>query len=253
METRLLIDGPLPGAWNMAVDELLLERSAAEGRAYLRFYQWSEPTVSLGYFQAYAEREGHAPSAQATLVRRTTGGGAIVHDDDLTYSLTVPTSMPLARDHQHLVEMVHRALIDALAELQVSADRCGEARAAVSKTAAAEPFLCFLRRSAADVLVAGQKIAGSAQRKHRGAILQHGSVLLGRSMAAPELPGIVDLTGRRVDAERLREAWQLRLGGFLAVEARETIPPSSVETIEKMSVEGLSSRRYCNPAWTRKR
>ena len=61
---RLLLDPPAAGAWNMAVDEALLEAAAAEGQCTLRFYRWQEPTLSLGYFQAYADRWQHAASSQ---------------------------------------------------------------------------------------------------------------------------------------------------------------------------------------------
>src|SRR5687767_13677741 len=86
---RLLIDPPASGAWNMAVDEALLA-SAAAGVATLRFYTWSQPTLSLGYFQHAHQRDAHAASRSCPLVRRASGGGAILHDRELTYSLAVP-------------------------------------------------------------------------------------------------------------------------------------------------------------------
>ena len=95
-EFHLLLDPPGDGAWNMAVDETLLEAAAAEGLCSLRFYQWAEPTLSLGYFQAYADRNQHEASRQSAVVRRASGGGAIMHDFDVTYSLAVPERHPLA-------------------------------------------------------------------------------------------------------------------------------------------------------------
>ena len=74
----------------MAVDEALLETAASLGVPTLRFYQWQEPTMSLGYFQEYADRLRHAASAGCPTVRRASGGGAIMHDRELTYSLAVP-------------------------------------------------------------------------------------------------------------------------------------------------------------------
>ncbi len=94
---RLLIDPPGAGAWNMAVDEMLLEWSAAQGGCCLRLYGWREATLSLGYFQEYADRAGHGPSRNCPVVRRLTGGGAIVHDAELTYSLVVPGGHPWRR------------------------------------------------------------------------------------------------------------------------------------------------------------
>src|SRR5581483_5910324 len=88
---RLLIDPPAAGAWNMSVDEMLLERTSAEGGFQLRFYQWNEPTLSLGYFQAVQDRAGHEASRGCALVRRLSGGGAILHDRELTH---MPSTCP---------------------------------------------------------------------------------------------------------------------------------------------------------------
>src|SRR5438445_617792 len=82
---RLIHDLPGDGPWNMAVDEALLEDAARSGRPTLRFYGWAEPTLSLGYFQPYAQRASHPPSSRCAVVRRPTGGGAILHDAELTY------------------------------------------------------------------------------------------------------------------------------------------------------------------------
>ncbi|HEV3137038.1 MAG TPA: hypothetical protein VGZ26_04025, partial [Pirellulales bacterium] len=72
---RLIEDPPAGGAWQMAVDEVLLESAVADGGCALRFYGWSEPTLSLGYFQDYRERMTHFPSRSCVAVRRQTGGG----------------------------------------------------------------------------------------------------------------------------------------------------------------------------------
>src|SRR5271169_4762547 len=95
---RLLVDPPASGAWNMAVDEALVDDAAARHACWLRFYGWSEPTLSLGYFQGYEERLAHRPSRQCPVVRRPSGGGAILHDVEITYSLAIPHAHPLAED-----------------------------------------------------------------------------------------------------------------------------------------------------------
>jgi lipoate-protein ligase A len=219
MDTRLLIDPPAAGAWNMAVDEMLLESAAHDGSATLRFYRWSEPTLSLGYFQDYAGRGGHLPSRNCPAVRRLTGGGAIVHDRELTYSLVLPAGHLLAASHllaagrDRLYALVHAALVEALADLGIEAVL---AAAGASRAAADEPFLCFQRRAPGDVLVGAAKVAGSAQRRRRGAVLQHGSVLLQRSAAAPELDGIGQLGGHALDEETLLAAWLPKLAAGLA-------------------------------------
>ena len=96
-DVRLIIDPPLRGPWNMAVDEALLADDVETDAATLRFYRWSEPTLSLGYFQSYADRELHAASRGCAVVRRQSGGGAILHDRELTYSLVLPPTNPLAQ------------------------------------------------------------------------------------------------------------------------------------------------------------
>ena len=93
---RVIVDGRCPGAWNMAVDEALLR---APGGWTLRFYRWNRPTVSLGYGQPLARGVDAAYAARLgiPLVRRPTGGRAVLHADELTYSLTAPAeSGPLA-------------------------------------------------------------------------------------------------------------------------------------------------------------
>src|SRR5690606_37438550 len=112
---RLLYDAPGSGAWNMAVDEVLLNSAAQTGQMTMRFYRWSEPTLSLGYFQRYADRSLHAKSAACPVVRRSTGGGAIVHDVELTYSIAVPSHHPLARQADLLYDAAHESLLEALA------------------------------------------------------------------------------------------------------------------------------------------
>ena len=104
---------PARGTWRSTKR---CSRTAVDGGvATLRFYQWSEPTLSLGYFQRYDDRHQHAASRKCAVVRRQSGGGAILHDRELTYSLTLPASHPLTRDATALYTAVHNAFIQALA------------------------------------------------------------------------------------------------------------------------------------------
>ena len=211
---RLVECPPVRGDWNMAVDAALMESVASRGACCLRFYAWSEPTVSLGYFQRWTDRQGHTASRACPLVRRSTGGGAIVHDRELTYSFVVPADHPLVSHAPALYLLFHETLIEALADWGVAAHMCGQESVQV---AGPEPFLCFERRASADCLVRGAKVAGSAQRRRRGAVLQHGSILLGRSPAAPELPGLVELAGCDIPPDELTGAWRARLARRLKV------------------------------------
>jgi lipoyl(octanoyl) transferase len=203
---QILVDPPARSTWNMAVDEALLDEAATHGVMTLRLYQWSEPTLSLGYFQPLAERRKHAPSAGCPIVRRSSGGGAILHDRELTYSLAVPATHPLARDAGQLYDAVHNVLIDCIATDEMLGEygptilRLWDGvQAALAEN---DSFLCFERRSDGDIVVQrqidgprGHKVVGSAQRRRRGAVLQHGSVLLESSSCAPELMGVNTLTG----------------------------------------------------------
>jgi lipoate-protein ligase A len=241
---RLILDSPADGAWNMAVDELLLEQADQNRRPSLRFYSWREATVSLGYFQRHKDRAQHAASRDCPLVRRLSGGGAIVHDEELTYSLALPASHPLAARAEDLYRTVHGALVATLGQLGVPA----EIRAAADQTGA-EPFLCFQRRAAGDVLVGCEKIAGSAQRRRHGAVLQHGSVLLRASLAAPELPGLESLTRLTFSADELTDLWGARLREALGTRwICEPISPS-----ERERAQAVGAEKYSADAWSRRR
>ena len=175
---RLLIDAPADGVTNMARDEgLLLGVGEGTSPPTLRFYKWDPPTISLGYFQKYSEYQALPPPAgELAVVRRTTGGGAILHDREWTYSLALPVSHPLLTGNAaRLYELVPDALIDTLSLLSVRTQRCGSTD---DSSAGRGPFFCFDRRHCLDVLLDGQKLAGSAQRRTPQAVLQHGSIIL---------------------------------------------------------------------------
>ncbi len=242
---RLNIDPPASGAWNMAMDEVLLDWAAGTGRCCWRFYRWKEPTLSLGYFQPYEDRFRHTASSACPVVRRATGGGAIVHHVELTYSLVVGAEHRLARRRQALYETIHATLIDTMAAWGIRAELCGPQDRPDPRR---QPFLCFQRRSVGDVLVGSTKVAGSAQRRSSGAVLQHGSVLLGRSDAAPELDGLADLTSVAITSDRLIEAWRQRLADKLDL-AWQNEPYSQPELLR---AEDLAHGKYVSDTWTRK-
>ena len=230
----------------MAVDEWLMEWSAATGGCGWRVYAWQEPTLSLGYFQAHEDRRGHAASLDCPAVRRLSGGGAIVHDAELTYSFVVRRGHPLALRRRVLYEAVHTTLIEVLSRHGIAACLYGGSR---RTTAGGQPFLCFQRRAPGDVLVGRTKLAGSAQRRSAGAVLQHGSVLLARSPAAPELPGLKELTKRPLRASQLTETWLEALCGRLGL-ARQDRPLSPSE---RGRVAELVDAKYATEAWTLRR
>lgn len=204
MVTARLIDHPAgQGSWNMAVDEALLQAASESAETTLRLYRWSPATLSLGYFQSTQQRGAHAASFNCAMVRRTTGGGAILHDRELTYSLSLPFRDPKSAARLELYQLAHQALIAALGEWNIRATLFSGEESAPRKSA----FLCFERRSPGDILLEGFKIGGSAQRREHAAILQHGSLLLARSEYAPELPGVRELSGVEIGDQELSVAF----------------------------------------------
>jgi len=231
---------PQSGPRNMAVDEALLEL----GRPVFRFYRWSEPTVSLGYFQRYADRDVHSPSRSAPLVRRRSGGGAIVHDKELTYSVVFPGNSPLVARRLELYEAIHRVFITVLKDFGVAAEFSGIERGGK------DVFLCFQRLSPGDVVVRRGdtvlKILGSAQYRNKaGSVLQHGSLLLDRSVAAPELDGIRQISNSFPPVPELIAALESQLAKEFFWNFQQFVP----ETIEP-AVAILEKTRYTNDGWT---
>ncbi len=191
---RVIVDPPLPGAVNMGRDEgLLAGVGAGAVPPTLRFYQWDPPTISLGYFQRFADYVAlPAPAGELAVVRRPTGGGAILHDRELTYSLTVPLAHPLLADGPNrLYELAHAALIEVLGGPASPAQPCGVSD---DSGAAKGPFFCFARRHKLDVVVGADKLAGSAQRRTRQAVLQHGSIVLERRFEQQPAAAVHTLT-----------------------------------------------------------
>jgi len=234
----------------MAVDEGLLQHAVDHDVITLRFYQWNAPTLSLGYFQRLTDRNGHQASLGVPVVRRPTGGGALVHDVELTYSLVLPPHHGQAASPRRLYELVHGELITMLGELGIRATFSGDAPSVRDGgSRRREPFLCFERRAPVDVLIDGAKIAGSAQRRVRGAVLQHGSVLLARSTAAPELPGILELTGTSLAPDSLARRWGRHLAHRLAMRFEPALPDPRFRQWAEQRV----TERYASPAWTKRR
>jgi len=239
---RLLPFESLSGVGNMSADEVML--SAAErGVASFRFYTWTEPTLSLGYFQPAADRLARPATAW---VRRSTGGAGILHDPahEITYSFALPpgdTWQPkgeswLCRFHHLLQESFRTFGVETRAVI------CGEEQKL-------GPVMCFLHQTPADLLADGFKVVGSAQRKLRGCLLQHGSVLLSRSPLAPELPGVVELTGLRVDVMRLQWDVVKRVGeefDWRLIEEKWT--PDEIAARERIAAE-----KYDTSEWNEKR
>ncbi len=240
----VLRDPPLDGPTNMARDEYLLYSERLRPAA-VRIYRWSPPTISLGYFQRHDELAQLPPELrELAVVRRPTGGGAILHDREVTYCLVIDDSVPVARRAPAtLYRLVHECWRDALA-----ADGPQTALAPDSLPFPAPrggPFFCFEKPGRTDLIVGGAKLLGSAQRRIPGRVLQHGSLLLGQRFAAHPGADLGQPSGQEV--EHWIEAFLTRLAAALSLELR----PTTWSAAELADLEQRRAR-YSSAAWTRR-
>lgn len=271
---RLIIDPPLNGAWNMSVDQALLQSADETGVTTLRFYGWDEPTLSLGYFQKAESRSTHPASLDCTMVRRASGGGAIMHHHDLTYSLSVPSASRWSKQNAELYDLVHKEIIEWMRKngwpAMLHADDKTEPKGPIptdesTPYSGGQPFvsknafLCFQRRTDGDIVCHRHKVVGSAQRRSKNALLQHGSLLLRKSPHAPQLAGLCeldDLAGKKgvsmddsFDKQEFIEHMVNSLSTTmdLAFEAGELTPK------EHSKARSLDSGQFGSRNWTDKR
>lgn len=276
------VDADSP-AGNMAIDQTLLESVDRSGVPCLRMYRWRQPTLSLGYFQKLEQRQSHLESQPLHCVRRASGGGAIVHHHELTYSIAIRNDHPSLSKrssnaepggssnvaavgaNSRLYRMVHDAIASTLNQFGVTAqafrtlgrtspdsdsppDASSDASLSVTP-ASAEPFLCFQRRTSEDLIVAGYKVLGSAQRRGKRSLLQHGSLLIRASSFAPQLPGVVNLGAQIGAAENLIQPLVQRLKQGLNVQWR----PDPITDDERSRSTEIAGSRFDSDAWTRRR
>jgi lipoate-protein ligase A len=226
----------------MAIDEALLH-SAQQGTASLRFYGWSEPTLSLGYFQPTEARRADPLLASLPYVRRPTGGATLVHHHELTYALALPEGT-LWLGHASWLGRMHAVIVRCLKRWQIGA-RLKESQAPVRHTG----MLCFNHHSPGDLLIGGSKVVGSAQWKRRGALLQHGAILLAQSAFTPALPGIQELTRRTLDGAEVAHA----IAEELARETEWQLSRAALTDPERKQAENLVATRYTQAGWNDKR
>ncbi|MBI3468861.1 MAG: lipoate--protein ligase family protein [Planctomycetes bacterium] len=240
---RVLQTGDLDGSLNMAIDEMLWEAAAA-GMPYLRLYGWSNrPCFSLGYFQSGDEIRCVPEWRGLSFVRRMTGGGAIVHDGDLTFSLALPTVLA-RRDPDDLYDRLHRAIA---AELRSSGIPAVVEDSPVPSSKSDR--LCFLRHDPFAVRVHQSKILGSAQRRRPASVLVQGSLLLTTSIVAPEIPGLQELIGHPVDRRLLDEA----IVRAIQAAFRLDLHPVELSPDFRSQAAELAHEKYRSPAWNERR
>lgn len=263
---RLILTPPSTGAHNMALDEaLLITTSKKNVMPALRLYSWDPATLSLGYAQSIADVNLAELSLLGWgLVRRPTGGRAILHTDELTYSIAAPLDDPVAQGT--LLESYQRisfALLSALALLGIEAD--ANRTYAHSPTNQKEP-VCFEVPSNFEITVSGKKLIGSAQARKNGGVLQHGSLPLfgdlsritrvlnypdeqkkleGISRLQDHAGTILSLTGKYVTINDAQDAFITAFAKELHLNLQKT-DPSEEETI---IANELMIKKYGSLEW----
>ncbi len=239
---HVLRDPPRDGPTNMARDEVLLYSERLKPAA-LRLYRWSPPTLSLGYFQRAALLDTLPQHLRALpVVRRATGGGAILHHDEITYSLMVAEAVPAARQSPvALYRLVHACWRDALAEAGVTCELAPEHYPL--PTPRTGPFFCFEKPGQTDLIIGDQKLLGSAQRRMPGRVLQHGSLILGQPIAGH--PG-ANLGGLSAAAQSELEAHFLH---SLARALDLSVSAAAWSDAESAEAD-LRREKFASEAWT---
>lgn len=237
MNWSYIDSGPNPGAYNMAVDEELLAKAQAGDRSpVLRFYGWAPPAVSLGRFQKI-ENAVNAAACKGLgydIVRRVTGGRAVLHNSELTYSVIARIDDPLFPPNVlGSYKVIARGLVAGLQNLGINGEMVSRTNrhASLVKRNDKDPS-CFSSPSWYEIVVNGKKIIGSAQRRLSGAFLQHGSILIGYDAAleAAVIPGggrsrsvtcINEVLGKSVPMGEIKNAFRSGFSKALDIEFHE--------------------------------
>lgn len=263
---RLLITPPARGAWNMALDEAILEHiGRGESLPTLRLYAWTPACLSLGHAQPFADVDmARLTSHGWEVVRRLTGGRAILHTDELTYSVIAPANEP--RVEGSVLESYNR-LAQALLLAVKSLDVPVEMKEGKANNDATPNPVCFEVPSTYEITVNGKKLIGSAQARKREGVLQHGSLpLTGDLSRICQTLAFENESARENAAKRLLERattvesalgreinWETAAQAFVrAFEAQLGLSLEKGELSESESrrTDELVKEKYDHPSWT---
>ena len=248
---RLIVDGDGSAAFNMAKDEAILRgvEQGLEGPT-LRLYGWNGPALSVGRYQGVDVIARVAGESGIAVVRRITGGRAVIHDMELTYSVICDYSHELfTYGIQGAYRAISQCIVKALKDIGVDAELMpvGSGRQMRKKDS------CFHAPARFEVMAGGRKIVGSSQRRFKGALLQHGSILLGMDTALTDrvfgdgaskrMSWISEFTGS--SAEDLKQALTQRVAEGLDIVFDKTVPFQGEEAL----IDSLMQSRYLNSGW----
>jgi lipoate-protein ligase A len=231
MKWLLINSGKGEAAFNMALDEALLEAMSRLQAPVLRFYGWTEPAATFGYFQKFSDVE--RATLLRPLVRRPTGGGIVPHDVDWTYSFAVPPghewhSLAAIESYRRIHEWIQRAFAKLKIPTELAPDK---------KSAPGNPGLpgeCFTGHEKFDLLWRGRKIAGAAQRRNKLGLLIQGSV------QPPPIP---------VSRDDWENAMRAVASEFFSIEWRDFSPD---ELLMELAAK-LARQKYSQSAYNQKR
>lgn len=271
MQWRVLNTGIADAATNMAIDEaIMLEHAAGRVSPTLRFYGWRPAAVSLGYFQRTAEEIDLAACREQGIdvVRRLTGGRAVLHDAELTYSIIVGEGYPgipstITASYRYFSEgiLAGLACLGVAAQMNMPRAAYGQVKRQPNTSAA-----CFDSPAHYEITVTGRKLIGSAQVRKQGVILQHGSLLLRfcpqilaqilrsptpearerlAQLLAARAIGLDEILGRSIDFEEICNSM---LQGFNQV-LDCGLTYSQLTTDEWTAAKGLAAEKYSQDHW----
>ncbi len=243
---RLLIDDPQDGAWNMAVDEAILcQRKNGETLSTLRIYSWQRRTVSLGYFQRIDKALADLCAQNSIdLIRRPTGGGFVLHDQEFTFSVIF--SRQDLRDQHQAVEyfrVIATCIRKALLLLGTTASLAEN-----EFNGKDNHFFCFNNPTKYDLLIAGKKVCGSAQRRYRDIILQQGSLILstpGDPAYWQQASGLEEVLRQKISLAQISTAFQQSF----ASELKLNFVPGNLTAAELLLARQLAAEKYTQDSW----
>lgn len=247
--TWLFFDsGPRHPHDNMAIDEALLDLDV-DHPVVVRFYDWDPPGLSLGYFQRHIEFPPERVRVLGAVVtRRTTGGGAILHKGEITFSIAGDDGWePFAGPVKDSYHAIHLALAAGLAALDVRADlRHGEPIDQAWGNAAGRCFYCV---TSYDLVAEGRKLVGSAQRRTGGRVLHHGSIPLDPNPMTPEAACVNALHGEPLPRQQVIDALKQGLEEYFAIRLVEWQP--SPELLSQAT--RIRQHKYATEEWLKRR
>lgn len=250
---RLILTGPGDAFYNMALDEAIARSTmAADSPPTLRLYAWNSPSVTLGRFQRASEADhGYCARNRIPIVRRPTGGRAILHGPELTYSFSAPGTEPVTQGLMESYAALSAAFLTAFRSLGLDA-QAGRTKRARPSLGTNNP-LCFSSTSYGEITVKGRKVIGSAQRRWPGGILQQGSIPLevlkeethaAFKSEAETLIGLRELKSA-ITYDSLKDAV---IGGFESA-LKVRLAHGSVTPEEENEAGRLAREKYSTPQW----